>query len=192
MSHPKKTFVIAIFSLLIGLLFLSCQPAKKASSSDGGGELLQGKPEFIPAAGYINGKRWIYKSGQAYRNSRFLIVKLWNTDEQHPCKVTPKTALQIRLKTIPEISELAIGQDNFKNVPVIFFIDKDSSADPANPFFESVDVHANVGRIIIDEILSGPKVLVSGRFEGAFTSSQVPLTNVAGSFIVPLCDENYL
>ncbi len=176
----------------MGSLLSSCQPAKKLSPADGGGEILQGKPEFIPAAGYINGKRWIYRSGKAYRNSRFLIVKLWNTDEQSPCKVEAKTPLQIRLKTIPEVSDLAIGQDNFRNVPVIFFIDRDSSADPRNPFFESVDVHANVGRIMIDEISPGPQTLVSGRFEGSFTSLQVPLTQVAGSFVVPLCDENYL
>ena len=192
MTHPKSIILAVVFSFLTGSLLAGCQATKNSPSSEGGGETLQGKPEFIPAAGYINGKRWIYKSGQAYRNSRFLIVKLWNTDEQHPCKVVPKTALQVRLKTIPEVSDLVIGQDSFRNVPVIFFIDKDSSADPENPFFASVDVHANVGRILIDEISPGPEAVVSGRFQGSFTSLQVPLTNIAGSFAVPLCDENYL
>lgn len=178
------------FSFLTGLLILGCQPSKKSGSSQNGEQQLQGKPEFIPASGFINGKKWIYKSGQAYRSSRFLIVKLWDKEAPRPCKIAPKTPLQVRLKTIPEISDLSIGHDNFKNVPVIFFVDEDSSADPKNPFFLSVDVHANVGRIIIDEISVGPEAFVSGRFEGSFTSLQIPQTLVTGSFEVPLCDEN--
>ena len=192
MTNPKKPLVAIILSAFILSLGLGCQPNKKSSSSGSSDNNLQGKPDLSPAAGYINGKRWIYKSGRAYRSSRFLIIKLWNVDQPHPCEATPKAPLQIRLKTIPELSDLTVGQDNFKTVPVIFFIDEDSSADPRNPFFDTVDVHANVGRIMVDEISSGPQVLISGRFEGAFTSLQIPLTSVSGSFEVPLCDVNKL
>ncbi len=190
MRQNQKTLA-SIVSLLLTLSFLAgCDPRENASTEESDSR-IQGKPQFVPAAGYINGKRWNFKSGRAYHRSRFLIVKLWNMDVNNPCEDTPKTPLQIRLKTISKVGELAIGNDSFKNVPVIFFIDEDRSVNPANPFFNSVEVHANTGKVIIDEISLGPLVIVSGRFEGASTALQIPLTAISGSFQVSLCDENH-
>ena len=180
-----------LVSALIAFLFLGCDKAAPTSAGNSSDQVLEEKPVF-PAAGSINGKLWAYRSGKAYRLGPFLIVTLWNAVTSNPCEHVPKTPLQVRLKTWPQLGSLNIGQDAFRAVPVVFFIDEDLSADPGNPFFSSVDVHANVGSIRIDEILEGPTTLVSGRFEGAFNNDKVPLTAVSGSFQVPLCDENHL
>ena len=192
MAYSKKLLVIFALLGLFSSVISGCDRQNNSSSGSDSDSTLQGKPEYIPAAGFINGKRWVFKSGRAYRHSQFLIIKLWNMDESHPCEATPKTPLQVRLKTIPIVSDLNVGKDSFKSVPVIFFIDEERSLDPTNPFFRSVEIHANIGSVKIDNISPGPLVLISGRFDGSFTAVPAPLTTIRGSFEVPLCDENYL
>jgi hypothetical protein len=177
-------FKILISAVVVSLFIWSCQPDDKATSSSSGGPVFPEKPTMGPATGWINAQPWAFKSGWAYYRKvhfeQFLMVELWDSESAVPCQRPPGTALRIRLKLQPQPGHFDVGSDPFRHVPVIFFVDYNS------PIFRTSDIVANIGYVNVDSLTQE----VTGEFSGV--ASDVPRTEVMGSFKVPVCDENHL
>lgn len=175
------------FLLITLTVLLSCAPAKNADNTPTPSppppdhKLGEGEP----AAGKINGKDWVFKSGRAfvYRKYRtnYLVIQLFGDKFEDPCKEKTGSILQVRLTAPQKSASWTIApEDPFNSNLSIFFTDQDFKPQPRD------NMRADVGEISFSTI---NKFEVNGYFNGSFQNPRVGGTHVAGDFAVPFCQE---